>query len=211
MNILRAISKCFNRNKKPLVFKVLCVLLYYNNASFRGIAKSMGFMCKISHEAVRQWWHAIKDLFTIEKKERNILAIDETKVKVNGKQCYIWAVIDVETKEILSTLVTFSRSHIDTMTIMKKALKFCSNKPLVLTDGGPWYPWAIKRLGCSWEHKTRGLRNNIERWFGRLKFKIKNFFKNFRGTNIDSGIINIQKFLATFVDLYHILIVYNWR
>mgnify|MGYP001125538431 CR=1 FL=1 len=211
MKITDVISRCFKRNKKPSVLKVLSVLLYYNNASFRGISKSISFLCKVSHEAVRQWWLSIKGLFAIEKKERRILAIDETKVKVNGIQCYVWAVIDVETKEILSTLVTFSRSHLDTMTIMKKALKFCTNKPLVLTDGGPWYPWAIKRLGCSWQHKTRGLRNHIERWFGRFKFKIKNFFKNFRGINIHSGIDNIQKFLNSFVDLYHVLIVANWR
>jgi len=46
------------------------------------------------------------------------------------------------------------------------ALRACANKPLILVDGGPWYPWALERLGLQWLHVTFGERNGIEHCFG---------------------------------------------
>ena len=52
--------------------------------------------------------------------------MDETKPKVNGKQVYIRAAMDVEAREILEARVTLSRS--------------CLERCLFLsTDKGPWY------------------------------------------------------------------------
>jgi len=46
------------------------------------------------------------------------------------------------------------------LTFLKKALKLCSNKPMVIVDRGPWYRWALERLG---------LEYRVERFFRYLK------------------------------------------
>jgi transposase-like protein len=48
----------------------------------------------------------------------------------------------------------------------------------IITDGGPWYKPALKRLGVELEHITFGLRNPVEQWFGIFKYRIKMFYRN---------------------------------
>lgn len=194
----------FKRNRTRLKHKVVAILSYYRNASFRGAAKSIAPYVVRSHEAVRQWWLAVDNLFTCECKYRPVLAIDETKVKVNGKYCFVWAIIDVKSKEVLATQVTAGRSEFDCLLILTEALRYCINKPRILTDGGAWYRWSIQRCGCIWERQHAGPRNHIERWFGRFKFRIKNFFVNFRGKSLENAYKNVERFLHTFVQMYHL-------
>ena len=63
-------------------------------------------------------------------------------MKVKGQEVYVWAAVDVETID-----APYQRSGLNAYLFLKKALKKCSNKPLVLVDGGPWHPWALQRLG----------------------------------------------------------------
>ena len=36
------------------------------------------------------------------KKHRNLIAVDETVIKINGKKRFLWAAIDVESREVLA-------------------------------------------------------------------------------------------------------------
>ena len=54
--------------------------------------------------------------------------MDETKLKVNGKQVYIWAAMDVETR------VTLSRRGLETYLFLNKARKKCLNRAKLITD-----------------------------------------------------------------------------
>jgi len=64
------------------------------------------------------------------------------------------------------------------------ALKFlrmvlrCINKPLIVVDRGPWYRWALERLGIKYQHQRFGLRNAVERFFGYLKQRTGRFYNN---------------------------------
>jgi len=53
---------------------------------------------------------------------------------------------------------------------MRKVLERCENKPLILVDGGPWFRWALQRLGLRYNHQTFGERHDRtvvpERWRG---------------------------------------------
>jgi transposase-like protein len=42
---------------------------------------------------------------------RNLIAIDETKLKVGDKAIYVWPVINVESKECLGVYVSEARSN----------------------------------------------------------------------------------------------------
>jgi len=45
---------------------------------------------------------------------------------------------------------------------LKRVLERCENKPLILVDKGPWYGFALKRVGLEYKHQMFGERNAIE-------------------------------------------------
>ncbi len=58
------------------------------------------------------------------------------------------------------------------MILLRIVLKTCENKPKVIVDRGPWYRWALERLGLEYEHQRFGMRNRIKRFFRYLKDRI---------------------------------------
>jgi transposase-like protein len=55
-------------------------------------------------------------------------------------------------------------------------LDSCEGKPLIVVDGGPWYRWALERLGITYLHEILGKRNRMERWFREMKDRTKRFY-----------------------------------
>jgi transposase-like protein len=79
-----------------------------------------------------------------------MVAIDETKVKVEGRWCSLWAAIDTESRELLGVLLTPTRDGGDASRFIRRVLKTCTNTPTVVVDGGPWHSWALRRMGVPW-------------------------------------------------------------
>ena len=91
----------------------------------------------ISHESVRVYYHKIKEVLNEPKKViRNLIAIDETKLKVGDKTIYLQLVIDVESKEYLGVYISEARSNLNAILFVRSILRFCPNKPKILVDGG---------------------------------------------------------------------------
>ena len=74
-----------------------------------------------------------------EKRERRLIAIDETVIKLENKWIYVWVAIDVDTKECLAVWVSEGRSRIEVYTFLKQMLQYCKNKPEIVVDNAPWY------------------------------------------------------------------------
>lgn len=72
--------------------------------------------------------------------------VDETVVNVKGKYEYLWNVLDHETRFILATHVSESRSPADTRAPLHKAKAVTPDRRVdVLTDGMKTYPEAVKK------------------------------------------------------------------
>ncbi len=54
---------------------------------------------EISHESVRIYYHRIKKVLKQPRKRRRLIAIDETKIKLENTQIFVWTAIDVDSKE----------------------------------------------------------------------------------------------------------------
>jgi transposase-like protein len=168
----------FKRNKVSLEVKVRAIILYLAGLSTRGMTERYGLI-KASREAVRLWVHKLESLaYHGPPRPRRLVAIDETKAKLNGEWLYLWAAMDVDAKEILAIYASWQRSGLNAYIFLRMALRACANKPLILVDGGPWYPWALERLGLQWLHVTFGERNAIERCFRTLKERLRGFHCN---------------------------------
>jgi len=191
----------FQRNKLPLERKVLACLLYMAGLSYRAMTFRTGLI-EASHVAVHYWFHKLKGLICDEPpKVRRCVAVDESKLKEDGYQLFIWSAIDVDTKEYLAVYASYQRSSLNAYLFMRKVLVRCVGKPLILVDGGPWYSWVLDRLGLRWEHVTFGRRNPIERLFRTVKERTKGFYNNIPARV--HKLVNVTFFLEIFAFWYN--------
>ena len=70
-------------------------------------------------------------------RERRPVAADEAAEKVNGREVYVWAAMDVDTGELLAIKATWSRSSMDALLFLGRVLEACTNKPVFVVEGGP--------------------------------------------------------------------------
>ena len=172
-------SKVFKRNKKSLEVKILVALLYFFGLSLRKVSLFMSLFEEISHESVRKYYHRIKYILKQpRKKERKLIAVDETIIRVGNRKVFVWAAIDVETKECLGIWVSMARHQFLVSEFIRMVLKY-KNKPTFIVDNGVWYKNAFERMGFTYENETFGRRNVVEQFFSILKSRTKRFYNRF--------------------------------
>jgi transposase-like protein len=84
---LLEIHNVFVRERKPNQLRATGIALLYLGLSCRRVAEFLRFFTvdDASHEAVRQWYHRARALLRDPlKRYRPTVAIDETKIKVEG-------------------------------------------------------------------------------------------------------------------------------
>jgi transposase-like protein len=108
----------------------------------------------------------------------------------------------VDSRELLALETSYGRSCLNTLSFLKKALRMCTDKPLVLVDKGPWYRWAFERLGLEYRHERFGMRNRVERFFRYLKERTLVFHHKMSARNHVQGITNLKLFLSLFTLYY---------
>lgn len=158
--------------------------------SLRTIAKKFWkyFQIKISHEGVRKWVLAAKNMGVIDDKTvpTRTWHIDETYFKIKGRGHWLWIVYCKESKHVIAWHI--SKTHLlkDAITVLTKAKKQSHGvRPKkIITDGLWQYRVAIKKvIGWKWrEQKKRyevhsGIGKNalIERVNREIKRRIKWF------------------------------------
>jgi putative transposase len=104
----------------------------------------------------------------------------------------------VDSRELLALETSYGRSCLNALSLLKKALRMCTDKPLVLVDKGPWYRWAFERLGLEYRHERFGMRNRVERFFRYLKERTVVFHHKMSARNHVQGITNLKLFLNLF-------------
>lgn len=193
-------KKIFVRKRKQRKTRALGILMYHYGLSLRQCKNILSGFEDISHESIRKWYHKTDTIFSVDKTYRPVIAVDETKLKINGKLYIVWAAIDTCNWEVLGIWVTKGRASIEAYSFLKHILGKCTNQPKILVDGGPWYKPALNRLGVEWEHINFGLRNPIEQWFFLLKHRIKRFYRNWP---YNAKLETVQSWLNCFVSMYH--------
>jgi putative transposase len=139
-----------------------------------------------SRESVRKWFHRFSKLFSVGRRFRNTIAVDETVVKMYGLRAYVWSAVDMDSGEILAIYASRGRNILIAMKFLRMVLDRCINNPLIIVDRGPWYRWALERLGLKYQYQTFGIRNAVERFFGYLKQRTRRSHNNINTWSINS-------------------------
>lgn len=147
---LLEVKKIFERNRIPLKVRALGILLYHLGLSLQNCSMVLTSFTPVSHETVRLWYHRSYRLFSVNKQYQEMIAVDETKIKINGRQHLLWAAIDINTWEVLGVWITQGRCSLEAYSFLKQVLKKCDNDPKILVDGIHQHSIITCRLGtCS--------------------------------------------------------------
>ena len=158
-----------------------------------------------SYESVRLWYRKIGPILPQpERIPRSIIAVDETKLKLQGQFVFVWSAVDIGRYEVLVLKASFTRGELDAILFLEEALKYCLNRPIILVDHGPWYPPALEHLGLRYKQVTFGERNSVESWFNILKQKTKRFYNRFP---FHSSMESTSTFLLSFMRIENMLIM----
>ena len=107
--------------------------------------------------------------------------VDETMVKIDGGNLWVWNVMDARSRFLLATHVSKTRTVEDAVKLFRKALDASTDRPAeIVTDGLLAYPYAIDKVfGKKQRHtQSEGIyerkNNNMsERLQGTLKERTK--------------------------------------
>ena len=170
-------QEIFSREDTQTEERVRAAFLYHLGLSYRKVGRALGF----SHEAVRQWYHKLADLFDPEPDTHQTIGVDETKIRIEDQEVYAWAAIDVDTFEAVHVTVTPGRSGLDALLFLRTTLDRCVGEPVILADRGPWYNWPLNDLNlpCTSRRETWGERSLVEAWFFLFKYRTMLFFDRF--------------------------------
>jgi transposase-like protein len=148
------LSRLFRFNNYPAVEKAYSAILlvYALRTSLRDTMASRW--------SVRKWPHRFPKAFSMEKRFRDFVAVDEAMVNLHGLSAYVWSAEEIDFGETLAIYASWGRNMLIAMKFLRMVLGRCINKPLV--DIGPWYRWAVERLGL---YQNFGLSNAVERIF----------------------------------------------
>jgi len=140
------------------------VELYTSNVgiALRTIAETLWkfFKIKISHEGIRKWVLAAKNLLIKDDKPipTKTWHIDETYFKIKRIGYWLWVVYCKESRNVIAWHI--SKSHLlkDAIAVLQKAMKQTQGvRPQkIITDGLWQYPVAIKKvIGWNWRVQKR--------------------------------------------------------
>jgi putative transposase len=181
--------------------KLLAALLYHLRLSYRRV--SFSFESLFTHVSVRLWYRKIgQNLPHPDRIARHIIAVDETKLKIEGKVVFVWSAIDVEKFEVLALKATGGRTELEAIFFVKDVLKYCLNRPSRPRGSRALVSTCI---GTSWstiQKVTFQSRNAIESWFHILKQKTKRFYNDFP---FHSSMSSMASYLASFMRMQNIL------
>lgn len=177
------------RNNTKVI--VTSLNLYYGGLSMRKVVEQIEniFDEQLSQSTIHYWIHKYAKLVkayveTLKPSLSGKYHHDETEIKVDGNGRYFWETIDEDTRYIVATMLSESRTSEDAIKVFKQALE--KQRPIsFFTDGSFAYDEAynkvfytrfktnkvewVRRVGI----RARETNNIVERLHGTLKDRVK--------------------------------------
>ncbi|WP_425601450.1 IS6 family transposase [Halorubrum salinum] len=146
----------------------------------------VGLRCRIPSLFSRNWmssdlarqsnWIHKADLQPAEGRSPNHVAIDETVIRINDQQFWLYAAADPETNDLLHLrLFSTTTTALTEMFLRELREKHEVESAVFLVDGAQHLQTALARAGLRFQTERHGNRNAIERIFRELKRRTSSF------------------------------------
>ncbi|QGX94536.1 IS6 family transposase [Haloplanus rallus] len=164
------------RERTPEPAMKLGIQMHLAGLSLSNTVSALGSLgVERSRKAVHDWVQKA-DLQPVSGKAPNQVAVDETVIRINDQQFWLYAAADPQTNELLH-LRLFSTTTTALTEIFLNELreKHDVESALFLVDGAKHLQTALDRSGLRFQTERHGNRNAIERIFREVKRRTSSF------------------------------------
>ncbi|SFH58558.1 putative transposase [Halorubrum aquaticum] len=149
-----------------------------------------------SRKAIHDWIQKA-DLQPTEGRSPNHVAIDETVIRINDQQFWLYAAADPETNDLLHLrLFSTTTTALTEMFLRELREKHEIESAVFLVDGAQHLQTALARAGLRFQTERHGNRNAIERIFRELKRRTSSFSNCFSHVEPQTAEKWLQAFAA---------------
>jgi len=147
-----------------------------------------------SRKAIHDWVQKA-DLQPDSGKSPNQIALDETVIRINDQQYWLYAAADPETNELLHVrLFSTTTTALTEIFLRELREKHDIESAEFLVDGANHLQTALQRAGLRFQISRHGNRNAVERIFRELKRRTSSFSNCFSHVEPDTA----EKWLQSF-------------
>ena len=147
-----------------------------------------------SRTAIHNWVQKA-DLQPPSETVPNQIAVDVTGIRVNGRQCWLYAAVDPATNEFLHVrLLQALTTQFSLLFFRELREKQPVEHATFLVDGAQHLHTALTRLGLRFQYVRHGNRNSAERVFREVKRRTPSFSNTFRNATLNSAESWLQAF-----------------
>jgi putative transposase len=192
------------RERTPLPLMLYGVYVYLCSNSLRRASRILEPVVERSHEAIRSWMQRLApicDRFDVERKLVRVIFVDETMIRIRGREAWVWVAFEPGLRVFLAFRISYNRSILDAHTFLKELRNRYGRKP-IWTDEGLFYPEACRYLRLEHHVYPTEWKNLIERMNQSLKDRLECFDDLFPCLKEDCGREHVRNWISVF-RFYH--------
>src|SRR6056297_2265840 len=184
------------REATPRLLMKLSIQLHLAGLSLSNTVSFLEiFGVERARSTVHNWVHKA-DLQPESGRNPNHVAVDETVIRLNDEQYWLYAAVDPETNELLHTSLEPTTNTIIAQTFLAKIdEKHEISEAVFLVDGSHSLQAACHRAGYDFRYEKHGNRNAVERVFREIKRRticFSNCFSNASAETADDWISSLS-------------------
>ncbi|WP_135662285.1 IS6 family transposase [Halorhabdus rudnickae] len=147
-----------------------------------------------SRKAIHDWVQKA-DLQPVGGKAPNQIVLDETVIRINDQQYWLYAAANPETNELLQIrLYSTATTALTQLFLQELREKHDVENAVFLVDGARHLQTALQRAGLRFQVERGGNRNSIERIFREVKRRTSSFSNYFRHVEPETAENWLQSF-----------------
>ena len=176
------------REATPRLLMKLSIQLHLAGLSLSNTVSILEvFGVKRARSTVHNWVHKA-DLQPESGRSPDHVAVDETVIRLNDEQYWLYAAVDPETNELLHTKLEPTTTNILAHSFLTELdEKDDVSDAVFLVDGSHSLQDACHRHGLDFRYEKHGNRNAVERIFREIKRRTLCFSNCFSNTNAETA------------------------
>ena len=168
------------RERTPIELMKLGIRLHLAGLSLSNTIRELEkFGVERSRKAVHDWVQKA-DLQPADEASPDHVALDETVIRINGQQFWLYAAVDPETNKFLHVrLFTTTTTALTQRFLQELQEKHDIENAVFLVDNAQHLATALRRAGLRFQTVRHGNRNAVERVFREVKRRTSSFSNSF--------------------------------
>jgi len=164
------------REATPQLLMKLSIQLHLAGLSLSNTVSILEiFGVERARSTVHNWVHKA-DLQPDDGRSPNHVAIDETVIRLDDEQYWLYAAVDPDTNELLHTKLEPTRTKVLAHSFFRELReKHDVDDAVFLVDGATPLKDACNRHGLRFRYEKHGNRNSVERVFREIKRRTSSF------------------------------------